>query len=191
MNGCIGNKYTIIFCFVAAPNLIFTNIIGKVFLKNWSMKRTNLLNIQAGCLFQQSGCLRTIFTYNIKVISSCFTSPVFISIQRTKLTKSIGREQNFFRGFIRNHNLRPVNHRCHHKRKCVCTKRQGISLSNNHFFVCYIHLKELWQHRKYFRIADKLHLRIFFSNCLNASAVVRLQMRNHKIIRCFSIKFSL
>ena len=79
------------------------------------MQRTDGLNIQVACFFEQSLNLHTVFPDNAEIIAACFTCPVLLCIKSTEFAESIGREKNLVTGVISDNDFRPVYHGSCHK----------------------------------------------------------------------------
>ena len=89
INGSIGDHDAFGLRGVGGPGLVQSQIIAQVFLQDGAVQRTDGLNIQSGCLFQQILHLRAVFSDDSDVITACFTCPVFFHIQGAELTEAV------------------------------------------------------------------------------------------------------
>ena len=131
---------------VGRPCVIKVQIISEIFGKNRTVQRADRLNIQSRCLFQQCLYLRAVFADDTEIIPSRFASPVFLCIQCTEFSEAVCREQYFIRAVISDDDLRPVHHRCGHKRQCVLAERKCISFTDNDPAVRKIRSEEVFHH---------------------------------------------
>ena len=93
--------------------------MSKVFSQYWSVQRTDSLNIQSCCFFQQILHLFAVFSNNTDEVTTGLIIPRLLHI---KSTKSVCREQYFVTSIISNDYFRPVYHRSFHKRQSMLAK---------------------------------------------------------------------
>ena len=154
------------------------------------MKRADHLDVQCCRFFQQRLHLRAVFSYDIKIISSCFTRPWLFHIKRSEFSKSVRWKQDLFWLFICHHDFRPVHHRCHNELQCMSSEIQCISFFYNNRSAREIHIKELRHHSESLCISYNLHIRKFVDQCFCIRCMIRFHMGNHKIINRSSFQYS-
>ena len=101
-----------------------------------------------------------------------------ISAERTECTERVCGEQHLFRRFIRHHDLRPVNHRSHHKREAMGACVEGIALLDE------LHgqgsgeigAEKLLDHGARFGIADDGRFRMETNDLGKGCGVIRLHV---------------
>ena len=153
------------------------------------MQRTDCLNIQCRSSFEKFLNLRTVFSNNSNIVTTCFAVPVLFYIKRTKFTKSVCGKQNLVCAIIGNHNFRPVYHRCKYKCKYMFAKCQAFTISNYQFSVTEIHTSEkVLHHGKSLSIGYNSYLRIGFDKILDIGCMIRFHMLYDQIIRLRTIQ---
>ena len=148
------------------------------------MERTNCLDFKCACLFQKSLHLLSVFADNVEIVSSCFTAPALVGIGCAEFAERVGREKNFVRAVVCNHNLGPMYHRCHHEIKLVCAEVECVALFNGNN-LAQINIAKLRQHSECACRAVKNGVGVFLNEFLNSETVVRLKMLNYQIIGLF------
>ena len=63
--------------------------MSKVFCQYWSVQRTDGLNIQSCCFFQQILHLHTVFAHNADIIPARLARPVLVHIQRAEFAEAM------------------------------------------------------------------------------------------------------
>ena len=149
------------------------------------MERADHFYIERARLFEKRHNLRTVFSDDIRVISSCLVEIIahevhfigkYRAVESAEGAERVGGEKYSAHGIERNHNFGPVNHRCHHKCKRMTSERNLITLFYNDLSVSKILIKELWEHLESFCISDKLHIWIFMCDKPYIGCMVRLKM---------------
>ena len=155
------------------------------------MERADHFYIERARLFEKRHNLRTVFSDDIRVISSCLVEIIahevhfigkYRAVESAEGAERVGGEKYSAHGIERNHNFGPVNHRCHHKIKRMMSRIEGIAFFDDNKSVVIAEIEELLYHREYFRIAYYFHIGIAQHKLRKRRGMVRLHMVNHDII---------
>ena len=168
---------------VRRPDIIKIDVISQVFFQDWSMQRTDRLNVQSGCFFQQVLYLCTVFSNDTDVVTACLTCPVFFYIESTEFSETICGKQNLVICIISNDYFWPMYHRSSYKCQCMLSKCQCIAFFNYHLSVSKICAEELLHHHKCFLRGNNLGIFECLHKVSNIRGVVRLHMLNNQVIR--------
>ena len=152
------------------------------------MQRTDDADIESGGFFEKILHLCAVFSDNAEIISSCFTSPVFIHIQRAELAETVSREQHFILAVIGNDDFGPVYHRRCDKMQGMCAKLQRTAFTDNDPSVLKLRAKEIAHHGERLCAGNNDSLRIVLHKIQDIGAVVRFHMLNNKIIGFSAVK---
>ena len=139
------------------------------------MKRADVLDVKSAGFFEKCLDKRSVFTYDICVISSGIVKPVAVkvhligkesAVKSSEGTESICRKENSVCGVEGHHGFRPVHHRSFHKSYCVLAEGEGVSFFNLNFI--FINNESELSHKKEsFLCADNLDIRIPEKNFFN------------------------
>ncbi len=69
--------------------------MAKVFCKDWSMERTDLLISRVAGNLEECLYLLSVFSYDTDEIASCFVIPRFFCIESTEFAETVSRKENF------------------------------------------------------------------------------------------------
>ena len=135
MNRCAGNENALGLNSVVAPYIIEVYILGKVVLKDRTVKRTYGLDGQLSRFAQQGAYRTAVLTYYIEIVTACLATPVIIVAaiesafaQSTELTECIGTVKGTVSLIKRDHDLGPVNHGSADKAQLMLAQLQFRSL---------------------------------------------------------------
>ena len=182
----IGDHHALFLRAVRRPNVIQIQIIAQIFRQHRAVQRTNGADVQILCLAQQLLHLCAVLAHDADVVPACFASPVFLHIQRAKLAKGIGREQNLVLAVIGDHYLRPMHHRRQHKGQGASTQIQGVTLAHHHLAIGKVRAEELLHHGKGAGRCHDFGIGIGRSKGRDVGRMVGLHMLHHQIIGTFA-----
>ena len=90
VEAAVGNEYALVLGFVAAPSVVFIDVVLEVFTQYGAVKRADGADVVLSHFFEQSLHLSAIFATDIEVVATSFAGPSFVGVESAEFAESIG-----------------------------------------------------------------------------------------------------
>ncbi len=149
-----------------------------------AVERQNLLDRQAGGLFEERLHLRAVLADDADVVAAGLAVPSFgvFDVVRAELAEPVGGEQRLFSRVVRDDDFGPVDHRRRDERELVDAEVERVALLHDETAVGKIVAKEILHHAERGRGRDDDGRRIGGEELRHAGGVVRLHVLDDEVV---------
>ena len=183
MDGGVGQEDGLrLFGLVAAPEVVFAQVMTQIFPQDGAVEGADGPNIQTGGLLQQGLDLDAVLAHDVEVVPGRLGVPALPAAEGPEGAEAVGGEEKLLAGFIAHHDLRPVDHGRHDESEGVAAQGEGVPLLHGDGPVGPAAGEVFGQHGEGLGVAYHLHLREFLQQKPDAARVIRLQVLNHQIV---------
>ena len=172
------------------------NKVFKIWTPYGTVERTYHLYVESLKFFKQLLYKRTVFSYNICVVSSGIVEPISVkvhfvikqlSVQRTECTESIGGEKHSACWVVSRHNFRPMYHVCGYKWYGMFSEAFCVAFFNSFNTVAYAETELIHKCFCFIRTYNRSVV-IRIKHFLKRSAVIGFYMVYYNIIQRFILE---